>query len=115
LKKTTITKVCDRPHDREVTATTTRTVTVDGHDWEIDVCAKCARVVDAALASVVEHARPVARRRPRQPVRPQASRDRAAAIRAYWAEHQFEIGEPYKERGRIPASVIGRYDDAKAA
>jgi hypothetical protein len=111
-RKTTTTTICDSGHCQEVPAEVTRQFEVDGKAWALDLCGSCSAGLDAVLASVLKHARPVKVPRPyRLPSeRPGRNRARSAAIRAWARDEGIEIAE----KGRIPASVISQYD-AKAA
>jgi len=79
---------------------------VGGTAYEIDLNKKNARAFRKQLAPFVEHARRAGRgqRRPRS----SSSRQRSGDIRA-WAS---ERGIAVSGRGRIPASVVARYDAA---
>src|SRR5215472_5061357 len=79
---------------------------VGGAAYEIDLNKKNARAFRKQLAPFVEHARKAGRgqRRPRA----SSSRQRSGDIRA-WAKQQ---GIAVSGRGRIPASVVERYEAA---
>ena len=79
---------------------------VGGTAYEIDLNNKNARAFRKQLAPFVEHARRAGRgqRRPRT----SSSRQRSGDIRA-WAKGQ---GIAVSGRGRIPASVVERYEAA---
>ena len=79
---------------------------VGGTGHEIDLNKKNARAFRKQLAPFVEHARRTGRgqRRPRT----SSSRQRSGDVRA-WAK---ERGIAVSGRGRIPASVVARYDAA---
>jgi hypothetical protein len=78
---------------------------VDGSDYEIDLNTKNAATLHKLLAPFVEHARK-AGSSARRPVRTAASRRRSADIRI-WAREQ---GIDLSDRGRIPASVVDKYE-----
>lgn len=80
---------------------------VGGTEYEIDLSKKNATRLRHQFAPFIEHARR-AGRQPRRPVRTAASRQRSRDIRA-WAKAQ---GMEVNERGRIPASVVERYEAA---
>src|SRR5207248_8481858 len=80
---------------------------LDRRDYEIDLSAKNAAKFRQAIAPFVEHARR-AGSRPQQTARTAASRRRSHEIRA-WAQDK---GISVSERGRIPASVVERYEAA---
>jgi Lsr2 len=77
-------------------------------EYEIDLSKKNAKTFHKVLAPFVEHARKVGRRQRRRAVRPSSARERSSDFRA-WAKAQ---GIAVSERGRIPASVIERYEAA---
>jgi hypothetical protein len=76
-----------------------------GSAYEIDLNKKNARAFRKQLAPFVEYARKAGRGQ-RRPGRTQSSRQRSGDIRA-WAKDQ---GIAVSERGRIPASVVERYE-----
>jgi hypothetical protein len=75
-----------------------------GAGYEIDLSKKNARAFRKQLAPFVEHARKAGRGQRR--TRTQSGRRRSSDIRA-WAKEQ---GIAVSERGRIPASVVERYE-----
>ncbi len=79
-----------------------------GSEYEIDLSKKNAKAFRAQLAPFIEHARRAGRGQLRRATRTTTSRQRSGAIRA-WAKGQ---GLSVSDRGRIPASVIERYDAA---
>lgn len=82
---------------------------LDGKEYEIDLNSHNAAAFRQQVAPFIEHARRVgSRQHPQRPVRTAASRERSADIRA-WAK---DNGIAVSERGRIPASVIERYEAA---
>ncbi|HEY7324989.1 MAG TPA: Lsr2 family protein [Streptosporangiaceae bacterium] len=81
---------------------------VGGADYEIDLSSKNATAFRKQLAPFVEHARRAGRQQSRRGIRTAASRQRSGDIRA-WAKDQ---GITVSERGRIPASVVDRYQAA---
>jgi len=82
---------------------------IGGTAYEIDLNKKNARAFRKQLAPFVEHARKAGRgqRRPRT----SSTRQRSGDIRA-WAKGQ---GIAVSGRGRIPASIVARYEAAAAA
>jgi hypothetical protein len=78
---------------------------VDGSDYEIDLNTKNAAALHRLLAPFVARARK-AGSNARRPVRTAASRRRSHDIRI-WAREQ---GIDLSERGRIPASVVDKYE-----
>jgi hypothetical protein len=81
-----------------------------GAEYEIDLSTENASRFRKQLAPFVTHARAASRGR-RRPARPASTRQRSADIRA-WAKNQ---GIDVSDRGRIPVSVIERYDAAAGA
>jgi len=80
-----------------------------GAEYEIDLTAKNAKAFRKALAPFIEHARKAGRSQSRRPGRAAASRQRSGDIRAWAKDHGIAVNE----RGRIPASVVQRYQAAK--
>ena len=81
---------------------------IDSVGYEIDLSKRHASAFRRKLAPFIEHARKAGKGQRRRPGRTAASRDRSGAIRA-WAKGQ---GIAVSERGRIPASVVERYQAA---
>jgi Lsr2 len=79
---------------------------LDGREYEIDLSSTNAAAFRQQIAPYIEHARRAGSRQPQRLVRTTASRERSADIRA-WAR---DNGIAVSERGRIPASVIERYE-----
>ena len=79
-----------------------------GSEYEIDLSTTNARKFRTQLAPFIEHARRAGRGQPRRAIRTAASRQRSGDIRA-WAKGQ---GIAVSERGRIPASVVAKYQAA---
>jgi hypothetical protein len=79
---------------------------VGGAAYEIDLSRKNATAFRTGLAPFVEHARKGGRGPARRPARPTSARERSSDIRA-WAKAQ---GITISDRGRIPASVVARYE-----
>lgn len=92
-------------------ATETLQFSLGGKEYEIDLNTKNASSFRSQLAPFIDHARPAGPGHRRRPVRSAASRQRSAGIRA-WAKQQ---GIELSDRGRIPASVIERYQAASKA
>jgi len=90
------------------TVTTRARFGFEGADYEIDLSSKHARAFRAQLAPFVEHARKAGRELARRPARTAAACARSGDIRA-WAKGQ---GIALSVRGRIPASVVRRYQPA---
>ena len=75
-------------------------------EYEIDLNAKNARRFRAHMKPFVDHARKPGPRNRRRAARPVSARRHSADIRA-WAREQ---GIDVSDRGRIPASIIERYE-----
>jgi hypothetical protein len=82
--------------------------TVGGTEYEIDLNKGNARAFRKQLAPFIEHARRVGRPQRRRQARTTSSREHSGDIRA-WAKEQ---GIAVSGRGRIPASVVERYEAA---
>jgi Lsr2 len=83
-----------------------RRFSIDGRDYEIDLCLKHSERFDDALGRYASHARKSSARVPRTKRRTAAHRRHSAEVRA-WAKAQ---GLTVSERGRIPAEVVSKYD-----
>ena len=83
-----------------------RRFSIDGRDYEIDLCRKHSERFDDALGPYASHARKSSARVPRTKRRTAAHRKHRAEDRA-WAKAQ---GLAVSERGRIPAEVVSKYD-----
>ena len=84
----------------------TRAFSLDGRDYEIDLCEKHSQKFDEAVKRFADKARKVSSRMSRPKRRTAAHRQRSADIRA-WAKRS---GIDVSDRGRIPAQVIAKYD-----
>lgn len=84
----------------------TRAFSLDGRDYEIDLCEKHSQKFDEAVKRFADKARKVSTRVPRPKRRTAAHRQHSADIRA-WAKRS---GIEVSDRGRIPAQVISRYE-----
>lgn len=82
----------------------TRRASVDGKRFEVELCKPHSDALDEILSRFAAFA-------PRSAPRPEASRRRAADVRA-WALAEGLISS---DRGRIPASVIVAYDSRATA
>jgi len=83
-----------------------RRFSIDGRDYEIDLCLRHSERFDDALGRYASHARKSSARVPRTKRRTAAHRKHSAEVRA-WAKAQ---GLTVSERGRIPAEVVSKYD-----
>lgn len=84
----------------------TRSFSLDGRDYEIDLCMKHSQKFDEAVKRFADHGRRVSARVSRSKRRTTAHRRRSAEIRA-WAKRS---GMEVSDRGRIPAQVISKYE-----
>ena len=86
---------------------------LDGTEYEIDLSGKHSDELHTALRKYVDHARKVggAARRPGARGGRRASTVDTAAVRA-WAR---ENGHDIKDRGRVPADLVAKYQAATAA
>jgi hypothetical protein len=84
----------------------TRAFSLDGRDYEIDLCERHSQKFDEVIGRYAERARKVSSRFGRPKRRTAAHRQRSADIRA-WAKHS---GMEVSDRGRIPADVIAKYE-----
>jgi len=106
-QRTVVTVLCDLPHDNEVEGTESVSFAIDGHAYEIDLCAPHGTEIREKIAVFAEHSRRVTGGRRRR-TRSGRSRERNSDIRA-WARKR---GHHVSDRGRIPDSVIAAYDAA---
>ena len=83
-----------------------RKFSLDGRDYEIDLCLKHSEKFDEAIGRYADRARKVSGRQPRTKRRTTAHRQRSARIRQ-WAK---DSGIGVSDRGRIPADVVSRYE-----
>src|SRR5437899_1172450 len=84
----------------------TRSFSLDGRDYEIDLCEKHSQKFDEVVKRFAERARKVSSKMGRTKRRTTAHRRRSAEIRA-WAKRS---GMEVSDRGRIPAQVITKYE-----
>ena len=84
----------------------TRAFSLDGRDYEIDLCEKHSQKFDEALRRFADKARKVTGRVTRTKRRTAAHRRHSAEVRA-WAKRN---GIAVSDRGRIPAQVSARYE-----
>ncbi len=85
-----------------------RRFSLDGRDYEIDLCAKHSGKFDEMIGRYAQHARKSSQRQARAKRRTAAHRQHSAGVRA-WAK---EAGISVSDRGRIPADVVARYEAA---
>jgi Lsr2 len=84
----------------------TRSFSLDGRDYEIDLCEKHSQKFDETMKRFADKARRASARAGRTKRRTTAHRRRSAEIRA-WAKRS---GMEVSERGRIPTQVIAKYE-----
>jgi nucleoid-associated protein Lsr2 len=104
-QRTVVTVLCDLPHDNDVEGTETVSFAIDGHTYEIDLCAPHGREIREKVEVFTNHGRRVIGGR-RRKTRSGRSRERNSDIRA-WARKR---GQQVSDRGRIPDSVIAAYE-----
>ena len=84
----------------------TRAFSLDGRDYEIDLCERHSQKFDEVLKRFSDRARKVTGRVTRTKRRTAAHRQHSAEVRA-WAKRS---GIEVSDRGRIPAQVIKKYE-----
>ena len=84
----------------------TRAFSLDGRDYEIDLCERHSQKFDETMRRFADRARKVSSKVGRTKRRTTAHRRRSAEIRA-WAKRS---GMEVSDRGRIPAQVISKYE-----
>jgi Lsr2 len=84
----------------------TRAFSLDGRDYEIDLCEKHSQKFDEVLKRFSDRARKVTGRVTRTKRRTAAHRQHSAEVRA-WAKRS---GIEVSDRGRIPAQIIRKYE-----
>ena len=106
-QKVSVTFACDYD-DKAIPAGQhrTRRFGLDGHDYEIDLCAKHSQKLEEVVIRYAEHARRASARQGRTKRRTTAHRQHSASIRT-WAK---QAGISVSDRGRIPADVVTRYE-----
>jgi hypothetical protein len=106
-QKVSVTFACDYdskeiPNGEQMT----RSFSLDGRDYEIDLCEKHSQKFDEVVKRFSDRARKVSTKMGRTKRRTTAHRRRSAEIRS-WAKRS---GMEVSERGRIPAQVIAKYE-----
>jgi Lsr2 len=85
---------------------------LDGTDYEIDLSSKNSDELHAALQKYVDHARKVGGSARRSGARGRRSSTAdTRAVRAWARENGYDI----KERGRVPAGLVEKYQAATGA
>ena len=87
-----------------------RRFSIDGRDYEIDLCLRHSERFDEAVSRYASHARKASGRPVRTKRRTAAHRKHSAQVRA-WAKAN---GLAVSERGRIPSDVVTRYESTHA-
>lgn len=107
-QKTIVSFACDYDlKDIEDNSAQTRHFSLDGQQFELDLCDRHNDLFERTLGKWTDKARrPVRTAAPRR--RTTAHRSRSAAIRTWARENRM----PVSERGRIPASVVREYEAA---
>jgi hypothetical protein len=83
-----------------------RSFSIDGRDYEIDLCLKHSEKFDEAIGRYASHARKASARVVRTRRRTAAHRKHSAQVRAWAKANGFTVSE----RGRIPADVVAKYE-----
>src|SRR5215470_15405017 len=83
-----------------------RRFSIDGRDYEIDLCLTHSERFDEAVSGFAAHARKASGRPVRTKRRTAAHRKHSAQVRAWAKANGFAVSE----RGRIPTNVVTRYD-----
>jgi hypothetical protein len=106
-QKVSVTFACDYD-SREIPAGEhlTRSFSLDGRDYEIDLCVKHSQKFDEAVKRFAGKARRATTRVARTKRRTTAHRQRSADIRAWAKDSDIEVND----RGRIPAQIIAQYE-----
>ena len=83
---------------------------LDGTEYEIDLSTRHSDELHTALKKYVDHARKVGgvRRGPRSTARRHVSAIDTHKVREWAKEQGFEI----KDRGRVPADLVAKYQEA---
>lgn len=84
----------------------TRSFSLDGRSYEIDLCQKHSQKFDEVLSRFAVRARRTSPKVSKTKRRTTAHRRKSAEIRA-WAKHS---GMEVSDRGRIPSQVITKYE-----
>ena len=87
-----------------------RRFSIDGRDYEMDLCLRHSERFDEALSRDASHARKASGRPVRAKRRTAAHRKHSAQVRAWAKANGFAVSE----RGRIPSDVVTRYESTHA-
>jgi hypothetical protein len=82
-----------------------RRFSIDGRDYEIDLCLTHSERFDQAVGQFASHARKASGRPVRVKRRTAAHRRHSAQVRAWAKASGFAVSE----RGRIPSDVVSKY------
>ena len=105
MRKVIVNLTCDLPHSKEVTATETIRLTLNGSAFEVDTCADDAKKMRAMMAPFIYAARPEVKAKPKPPARAWSQKKNAQVVRKWAAAH----GVPVGAQGRNPARVEAAY------
>jgi hypothetical protein len=84
-----------------------RRFSIDGRDYEIDLCERHSSRFDELIGRYASHARRASSSRgSRTKRRTAAHRKHSAQVRAWAKAHGMTVSE----RGRIPADIVSRYE-----
>ncbi len=89
-------------------ASDTVSFSIDGRAYEIDLSAANADKLRSSLSPFVAQARKASAPTPRRRQHAASNRQRSSDIRAWAKDHGIAVND----RGRIPASVVEKYDAA---
>jgi hypothetical protein len=106
-QKVSVTFACDYDSKEiPVGEQLTRAFSLDGRDYEIDLCEKHSEKFDEVLRRFAERARKVTGRVSRPKRRTAAHRQHSAEVRAWAKRNGIEVSD----RGRIPSQVIAKFE-----
>jgi hypothetical protein len=110
-QRVSVTYACDYD-DKEIPDGQQRSITfsLDGQEYEIDLCAKHSEKFTEMVGKFAEHARRgTARGGGKRRRRTAANRQHSAEIRAWAKKSGIEVSD----RGRIPAHVLAGFESSK--
>jgi predicted ATPase len=87
-----------------------RRFSIDGRDYEIDLCLRHSERFDEAVSNFASHARKSSGRPALTKRRTAAHRKHSARVRAWAKANGFTVSE----RGRIPTDVVSKYESTHA-
>jgi Lsr2 len=106
MAKTTVVTITDDIDGSE--GAETLSFSFDGQSYEIDLSRKNIDKFKKGLQPFIDSGRRVSRQSAGRSARGRSSRNNSSAIRAWAAEQGLAVSE----RGRIPASIVARYEAA---